>query len=107
MAAEGVFGAARHDDPELRRHDIQPFGAILTDQDLFQAHVSGDQRRQRTRRRVQSGLRNATVGKIKLRGDVADRDIGKLGEGRRTLLLGFQLVDVERLDGVVGLGGRC
>ncbi|GAA5666959.1 hypothetical protein Brsp07_05482 [Brucella sp. NBRC 14130] len=22
---ESVFGAARHDDPELRRHDIQPF----------------------------------------------------------------------------------
>ena len=37
--AEGVFGATRHDDPELRWHDIQPLGAVLADQDLFQTYT--------------------------------------------------------------------
>lgn len=30
-----------HDDPELRRHDIQPFGSILADQNLFQPCAVG------------------------------------------------------------------
>lgn len=35
-APESVFGTARDDDPELRRHDVQPLGSILADQNLFQ-----------------------------------------------------------------------
>lgn len=35
-APESVFGTARDDDPELRRHDVQPLGSVLADQNLFQ-----------------------------------------------------------------------
>src|SRR3546814_8737547 len=40
-APEGVFGTARDDDPELRRHDVQPLGTVLTDQNLFQPLAVG------------------------------------------------------------------
>ncbi|PWJ82315.1 hypothetical protein C7441_10983 [Pseudaminobacter salicylatoxidans] len=38
---ESVFGAARHDDPELRRYDVQSFGAVFADQNLFQPRTVG------------------------------------------------------------------
>lgn len=41
MAPEGIFGAARHDDSELRRHDIQALGPIPADQNLFQPDIFG------------------------------------------------------------------
>ena len=40
MATEGIFGTARHDDPELRRNDIEPFGTVFADQHLLQALIS-------------------------------------------------------------------